>query len=182
MLGAFGNLAHVAAPWLVVPWMILSTITGGRINLFRCPRCGELMFRTKPPETDWPQPAMTNPFRKHCPHCGLRNGRTMTDFLAKPDVQRVRKGTITVIKTWEFELEDGKHTIVCEHTWDSRRVIWLDKKKVIDDTVYSNLGYEYTFNCGGHVCNVKSIAHLWSFKLRSFECRVAGNLTPERPT
>lgn len=72
LLGAFGNLAHGALPWLVVLWMILGTVTGGRINLFRCPRCQDLLFRSRPWEKDWPISDITNPFRRHCPHCGLR--------------------------------------------------------------------------------------------------------------
>jgi len=87
-----------------------------------------------------------------------------------------------MIKTWEFELEDGKHTISLEHTWDSRRVIWLDKEMIIEETVYNNLGYEYSVDCGGHVCCVKSIAYMWSFRPRSYECRVDGNLVKERLT
>ena len=77
---------------------------------------------------------------------------------------------------WSFDLEDGKHTIILKHSFDSTRVITLDNKVMIDKTPVNNLGFEYEFDCKGHSCVVKYIVHFFSFAPDSYECWVDGKL------
>ncbi len=84
-------------------------------------------------------------------------------------------------KIWDFEAEDGKHIITLEHTWDSRRVITLDNKIVIDKTPVNNWGFEYSFDCGSHTCIVRCRANFFSFLSRwTYSCSVDGNDIQER--
>ena len=51
-------------------WMIAFAIVSYQTGNFRCPRCGELFFRTFD-DRIWRRTWVRKPFARRCLHCGL---------------------------------------------------------------------------------------------------------------
>jgi hypothetical protein len=62
-------------------------------------------------------------------------------------------------KTWQFELEDGKHQVELEHGFFSgKRNIQLDGKAIFESSEFQNLVFDtggvHEFNVNSHPCAV----------------------------
>ena len=55
-------LPSVPAMLVIAPWIIVTTVSGARLALFRCPRCERRFSEGRVRWTD------------RCSHCGLREG------------------------------------------------------------------------------------------------------------
>jgi hypothetical protein len=81
---------------------------------------------------------------------------------------------------WEFDTPDGTHTVSV--SWEfptGRRIIQLDGKKIVDQTLWIDRGSRHTFHCGRQTCVLFiDVFGAWP----SFSLSVDGNAIPQMPT
>jgi hypothetical protein len=64
-----GDAANTATVVAALVWMLGFALAGYQKGNLACPRCGQSFFRTSD-DRPWRQGWRSNPFARHCMHCG----------------------------------------------------------------------------------------------------------------